>query len=88
VIPAAEVAGAAAEVAGAAADAAGAAEVADAAAVADAVADAVVEGVAQEPAPCAERLRLPGPPISFRPSTRPTTSAMARGIAIRAARAL
>jgi hypothetical protein len=70
-----------------------AAAVVDAAAVADDVADAAVEGaavdgVAQAPAPCAERLRLPGPPISFRPSTRPTTSAMARGTAILAARAL
>jgi hypothetical protein len=65
-----------------------AAAVVEAAAVADDVADAAVEGVAQAPAPCAERLRLPGPPISFRPSTRPTTSAMARGTAIRAARAL
>jgi hypothetical protein len=41
-----------------------------------------------KPKPCAERLRLPGPPISFRPRTRPTTSAIARGTAIRAARAL
>jgi len=54
----------------------------------DGVADVAVDGVAQAPAPCAERLRLPGPPINFRPRTTPTTSAMARGTAIRAARAL
>jgi hypothetical protein len=67
-------------------------DVADAAAegvadaVVDDVADAVIEGVAQ--APCAERLRLPGPPISFRPRINPTTSARATGTATLAARAL
>jgi hypothetical protein len=87
---------AAADVAGAAAAAAAAAEVVAAAAAGDVAAAAGVVGVAevaavgvgQAPAPCAERLRLPDPPISFRPSTKPTTRAMARGTAIRAARAL
>src|ERR1035438_4719696 len=72
-----------------AADEAGAAAVDDAAAAAAGTAvelDAVVDGVAQTPA--AERLRWPDPPISFRPMTRPTTSARARGTAIRATRAL
>ena len=55
-------------------------------AVVDDVADAAAEGVAQ--APCAERLRLPGPPISFRPRINPTTSARATGTATLAARAL
>jgi len=55
-------------------------------AVVDDVADAAADGVAQ--APCAERLRLPGPPISFRPRINPTTSARATGTATLAARAL
>src|ERR1035438_4166604 len=70
-------------------DDAGADAVDDAAAAAAGTAvelDAVVDGGAQTPA--AERLRWPDPPISFRPMTRPTTSARARGTAIRATRAL
>ena len=56
---------------------------------AGAVAAVDVDGVAQAPAPCAERLRLPPPePSIFRPRTRPTTSARARGTAILAARTL
>jgi hypothetical protein len=73
-------------VAGAVVDDVGDAAEGVAGAVVDDVADAAAEGVAQ--APCAERLRLPGPPISFRPRINPTTSARATGTATLAARAL
>jgi hypothetical protein len=64
----------------------------EAEAVVDGVAaavDAAADGVAQAPVPDAERPKLVWPdPISFKPRTKPTTSASAKGTAILAARAL
>jgi len=68
----------------------GVADAVDAAADDGAAADgAAADGVAQAPVPAAERPKLVWPdPISFKPRTKPTTSASAKGTAILAARAL